>query len=200
MVRQSQTNDLCVLQDVKDYLFRGGGNQTNLDDNLLQRIISSASEWIRKETSTEFTAGNVTEVRSGMGGRVMFVKRPPINSVTSVHVDGGAIPAKSINVADFLNSSGYSFRANGTYISLSGNVFARGVDNVQLIYNGGYGEIPFDLEQACIEMVGWTYRELDRLGMISKALAGETISFSTASLSHRSLQVLQHYKSPIPKI
>ena len=199
MVRQSQSNDLCVLQDVKDYLFRGGGNQTNADDNLLQRIISGASEWIRQETSTEFTAGNVTEIRSGTGGRVMFVKRPPINSVTSVHIDGQSISAKSSNVADFINSSGYSFQANGSYISLSGNIFSRGIDNVQLIYNGGYNSIPFDLEQACIEMIGFTYRELDRLGMISKTLAGETITFSVEALSKRSWEVLQHYKSPIPK-
>lgn len=200
MIRQSQSNDLCMLQDVKDYIFRGGGNQTNVDDNLLQRIISGASEWIRQETSREFTAGNVTEIRSGTGGRIMFVKCPPINSVTSVHIDGSSISAKSSNVADFLNSNGYSFQANGTYIALSGHIFARGIDNVQLIYNGGYNSVPFDLEQACIEMVGWTYRELDRLGMISKTLAGETITFSERALSERSKVAIGRYKSPIPKI
>ena len=199
MARQSQTSDLCQLQDVKDYLFRGGRNQTIVDDNLLQRIISGASEWIRQETSTEFTAGNMKEIRSGTGGRIMFVKRPPINSVTSVHIDGQSISAKSSNVADFLKNNGYSFQANGSYISLSGNNFARGIDNVQLIYNGGYGEIPFDLEQACIELVGLTYRDIDHLGHISKTLAGETITFDKSALSARSKATLGRYKSPVPK-
>ena len=198
MARQSQTSDLCLLQDVKDYLFRGGGNQTNYDDSLLQRIISGASEWIRQETSRDFEAGNMTEVRSGTGGRIMFVKRPPIISVSSVYVNGNSISVKSSNVANYLNSEGYSF--TGDHISLFGFIFTRGLDNVQLTYMGGYNSVPYDIEQACIETVGITYRELDHLGFKSKTLSGETITFSEASLTERSKATIGRYKSPIPKI
>lgn len=194
--RQAQGNDLCALQDVKDYVFRGGGNQTQTDDNLLQRLISAASQWIRKETAREFMAANVTETRSGTGGRIMFVRQPPIISVSSVYVNGNSIPAKSSNVADYLNSNGYSF--SDDYISLFSYVFDRGLDNVVISYQGGFNSVPYDLEQACIEATSWAYRELDRLGHKSKSLAGETVVFETAALSERAQRALERYRKVIP--
>ena len=128
---------------------------------------------------------------------MIFVKRPPVISITSIYVDGSSIPAKSSNVADYLNSNGYSFA--DSYISLFGYSFTRGLDNIRLVYQGGYNSVPPDIEQTCIELVGWTYREIDHLGHSSKVLAGETVNFDTSALSKRSKATLGRYKSPIPK-
>lgn len=197
MVRQSQTNDLCELQDVKDYLFRGGGNQTATDDNLLQRLITAASEWIRQETSRNFTAGNYTEIRSGAGGRILFFRNPPANSVSSLYVDGNSIPARNANVTAY-GENGYIFDENK--ILLTGYTFNRGVMNVQMTYGMSNNTTFPDLEEVCVEMTALTYREIDRLGHVSKVLAGETVTFDLKALSHRSKETLEHYKSPIPKI
>jgi hypothetical protein len=197
MVRQSQTNDLCELQDVKDYLFRGGGNQTSTDDNLLQRLITAASEWIRQETSRHFEAGNYTEVRSGQGGRILFFRNPPANSVSSLYVDGNAIPARNANVTAY-GENGYAFDENKIF--LTGYSFNRGVMNVQMTYAIANNTTFPDLEEVCIEAVSWAYREIDRLGMISKVLAGEQVNFNLDAMSKRSRKILDHYRSPIPKI
>ncbi len=191
-VYNANSNDLCALKDVKDFVFRGGGNQTSTDDNFLQRLITMASGYICGETSRNYAANNYTEIRSGTGGRIMFVKNPPIISVTSVHVNGNAIDAKSTDVTQYLTSNGYAFAEK--YVSLYGNNFERGLDNVQIVYRGGYNSVPVDLQSACIELVGWAYREIDRLGQISKVLAGEQVNFNLNAMSKRAQQTVNRYR------
>jgi hypothetical protein len=197
MVRQSQTDDLCELQDVKDYLFRGGGNQTVADDNLLTRLITAASEWIRQETSRNYAAGNYTETRSGQGGRILFLRNPPANAVSSLYIDGAEIPARNNSVTAY-GQNGYTF--GDDKIVLTGYSFNRGIDNIQITYSIGNNTTFPDIEQVCVEMVSLTYREIDRLGHASKVLGGEQVSFDLKALSNRSRETLDHYKSPIPKI
>ncbi len=189
---QSNAIDLCALPDVKDYLFRGGGNQTQTDDNLLQRMITALSEAIDRDLGRNIKAANYTEVRSGEGTKLMFVLNPPIISVTSVYVDGVLIPAKSTDPTQTISSNGYF--ASGKYISLFGYSFSKGLDNVQLMYRGGYNATPPDLEQMCIEVVGWAYKELDRLGQVSKSLAGEIVQFNVEAMSKRAREIVEHYK------
>jgi hypothetical protein len=186
---------LCALSDVKDFLFPGS-NQTSTDDSLIQRLITGASEWIASEIGRSILAGNVTETHSGNDTRLLFVRRPPIVSVTNLYVDGNAIPAKSSNVADYLTGNGYV--AVESQIQLFGYLFTRGLGNIQITYRGGFNSVPADIEQACIELVGWAYREKDRLGQSSKSLAGEVVSFSTDALSNRSKRALERTKRVIP--
>jgi len=195
--RQELANDLCQLSDVKDYVFRGAGNQTKEDDNLLQRLISAASDWIRLETSRNFEVANYTEIRSGAGGRqlVMFVKNRPIISVAHVYVDGQEIPAKPTGANNF-NVNGYSF--SDSYISLTGYLFTDGIDNVEIHYQAGFNSVPNDLEQTCVEAVAWAYREIDRLGQKSKILAGETVAFDMGALSERGKRALERYQRVTP--
>jgi hypothetical protein len=193
MSRQPNSIDLCALSEVRSYVFRGGGNATATDDDLLQRLITAASGWLRTEAQIGIVAANYTETRSGHDGRILFVKNPPILSVTSVSINGNIISARASN--DFL-SNGYSFA--DSYVSLSGFVFSRGVDNVQIQYRGGYNSAPPEIEQACIEAVGWSYREIERLGQTSKVLSGETVAFSTDALSKRSQRAIERLRRVVP--
>jgi len=49
-------------------------------------------------------------------------------------------------------------------ILLNGDYFTEGVDieNVRVIYNGGYTTIPADLERAVIKLCAWDYLEAVR--------------------------------------
>jgi len=122
----------------------------------------------------------------------MFVDNPPIISVTSLYIDGSLIPAKSTDPTQMLSSNGYLI--SDKYISLFGHAFNRGLDNVQITYRGGYNSTPPDLEQACIEAVGWAYKELDRLGHVSKSLSGETVQFNIEAMSKRASTIVEHLK------
>lgn len=54
-----------------------------------------------------------------------------------------------------------------------------------------YSYCPFDLWQACVEIVGDWYRKKERIGQVSKQLAGnETVTFSTASVPASALRII----------
>lgn len=196
MPHQSGANDFCALADVKTYVFRGGGNATLTDDDLIQRMITALSQSIEKDLSRGIKAANYTEVRSGTGTQIMFVKNPPIISVTSLYINGLLIPPKSTDVTQYMNGIGYGISEK--YVSLFGYSFNRGLDNIQITYRGGYNSVPSDLEQSCIEAVALAYKELDRIGYVSKSLAGETVTFSIQAMSHRAKEIVDRYKRVIP--
>lgn len=69
--------------------------------------------------------------------------------------------------------------AQGQYTidSLGNYVFSSGDSGAAVLIS--YGYVPFDVEQACIELIGEAYRRKDRIGEVSKSLGGqETVSFS----------------------
>ena len=45
-------------------------------------------------------------------------------------------------------------------------------------YTAGYAATPPEIAQACIELVCLRYKERDRIGQVSKNLAGEVVAFS----------------------
>ena len=57
-----------------------------------------------------------------------------------------------------------------------------------------YGYVPFDLEQAVIDMIGdwFTYR--GRIGTLSQAIEAQTVTFTNTALPARTQGVLQQYK------
>jgi hypothetical protein len=197
MSSQKQTDDLCSLDDVKSYVFRGGGDMTKQDDDLLQRLITAVSEFLRKEASTVFDVQTHTEIRSGAGGRqrMMHFKFRPCTSVSSLYIDGVLIPARSTSPTAY-GSSGYTFTED--HITLSGYTFTHGKDNVQMAYEAGYDSVPKDLQQASIVTVGRRYREIERLGQKSKILQGESVTFDLDDLDDFSQRTIDRYKRVIP--
>ena len=115
----------------------------------------------------------------------------PINSVSSVYVNGVAIPASP----DYLQN-GYVFDMNR--IILIGYIFTKGTQNVLVNYNAGYVSIPAEIEQATIDLVMDMYVGKDRIGVSSKTLAGETVAFSLADMPARTKTILNNYRNVVP--
>lgn len=57
-----------------------------------------------------------------------------------------------------------------------------------------YGYVPADIVQATTELVGRKYRERDRIGLASKAMAGETTAYSQSDLSADTKAILNQYR------
>ncbi len=196
MTHQPQSDDLCVLQDVKNYLFRGGSNETiQTDDDMLQRMITAVSDFMRKEASTAFSVQEHMETRNGSGQRMLFLKYTPCTAVASLYVDGVLVSARGQAPTNF-GSSGYIF--NDDHITLHGYIFNRGKDNVQVTYTAGYSQIPRDLEQSVVVTIARKYREIERLGHMSKSIAGETVSFDLSDLDDFAQRTIDRYKRVIP--
>lgn len=189
--------DLTTLPRVKDYLGIDKGDLSS--DGILVRLISAESRWFLQQihrdlliqTYTETFDGNSAKVRvrsyatpmSPYGGTsiaalgwAVNLDNYPITAITSVAVDGAAVPARPN-----LTSDGYSFLPDTGRLEMVGYDFTAGVQNITVVYSAGIyasvATVPADVEQAVSEMVGREYRKRDRLGLSTKSTAGEALTF-----------------------
>lgn len=181
--------DLTTLPNVKAWL--GQKPETTADDQLLERLITAASKFVCSWLGRQILAADYVETRDGPGGARIQLRQMPINSVASVAVGGQAI-APAVGATDL----GYLFST--TSITLRGHCFTRGLSNVVIAYNAGFAEVPEDIAQACIELIGLRYRERDRIGYVSKTLAGETVTFSVKDMTSSIQTALMAYKAVVP--
>jgi hypothetical protein len=75
--------------------------------------------------------------------------------------------------------------------------FQAGFDNIKVVYNAGYSTIPFDLEQAVLDLIALKYnsRDKDRLGVKSRSIDGQSsIVFITDELLPEIKVVLDMYR------
>lgn len=155
---------LCELEEVKLYL----GIETTANDALLEMLIDSASAFIESYTNRTFDIQEYTEIVNGTGGNRLPLSYAPIYSVTSItNIYGITVTAP--------------FTKNLIYLT-DGSVFTEGKLNWTVVYEAGFEEIPYDVRQACIDMVAFKYKEKDRIGINTKTLAGEVISFEKREL------------------
>src|SRR5579884_302346 len=187
--------DLCQLGDVKAWLSLGQNPLPNADDALLSRLITAASRFIGSWLGRQVWPPAVwQEVRDGSGGNTLVFANFPVTAVSSLTIDGLAIPAAPAG-GGF--DAGYRFTE--TVLSLTGYRFTRRQQNVIVTYTAGYAAVPDDISQACIELVALRYRERTRIGEVSKALAGgETVTFSQKDMSDSTRTLLMPYKAVAP--
>lgn len=183
------TGDLTTLANVKAYL--SPPLTTTADDALLTRLVTAASQFIQTWLGRTIAETAYSETRNGVGGTRLFLRHRPVVSVSSVTVDGVAIAP-----ASGPGQPGYLFDDNSVY--LAGYAFTRGAQNVTVAYTAGYAATPPELEQACIALVALRYKERDRIGQVSKNLAGEVVSFTQKDMPADVQTLLDQYRSVVP--
>lgn len=175
---------LTTLANVKQYL-----QIDPLDtdaDALLQRMIDAASVTIERFCDRTFVQANYTEVRDGTGRTRLTVRNIPLTAVTSLTVNDRPVPARP-------STSGNGFVFDEYGVKLTGYTFTDGYQNVVIQYTAGFAAVPDDVEMACCELVSLRYKTIDRLGVTSKSLAGESISFNTGDFSDSVRRTLEQY-------
>lgn len=183
--------DLTTLANVKGWLGITSVDATR--DALLTRLITASSQFIETWLNRTVSGGVLTysATRDGGGGVTFVPANTPLVSITALSIDGVPIPA-STGVA----APGYVF--NTHKVSLRGGYkFTRGIANVQIDYTAGYTSVPGEIEQVCIEVVGSRFKAKDRIGVSSKGLAGETISFVQNDLTRDMKATLMNYKKVV---
>ena len=197
--------DLTVVENVQAWLNLASA----VDATVIGRLISAQSAFIQNWLQRQIASAQYTEVRDGSGmgaGRYeMVLANYPITAVASLTVDDIPVPASSDNGVE---QPGYGFDSYRIFVAQNGSVvdamysnqyyFTRGRANVQIVYTAGFAEIPYDVEQACIELVALRYSERNRIGLASKGLAGETTAFQQKALTDSILQTLQQYRRVVP--
>lgn len=160
--------------------FRGIAGDNQEHDAELDRLISAVQEWLEGECERKFDQATVTEFYSGRDWRdLIIVARPPIVSMTNLWDDparlyGTPLPASSSIVPPVGSSD-----SQAGIVRLNGTTFSDGLQNIKIIYLGGFTIIPADLEQAAIEMV-WAAREKglhNLVGVRSRSIADGNVQY-----------------------
>lgn len=174
---------IVVPDDVRQYLTLN----TTQDEDLLQALCDGVDAFILSYLDVRsLERATFTERHSGKGGRVLVLDNEPIVSVISVKVDGIAIPA----AVDY--KSGYLFDTSALY--LHGYRFTHGLMNVEVTYESGYEEMPADLKRAGVEIVSMAYQRRNRVGVSSKSIGQESISYAQSDITPTSKVMLAPYK------
>jgi hypothetical protein len=153
------SSDLVTLAQLRAYLKKQTADTA--DDSLLESIITRVSADIAKKCNRTFAAASITEYHKGNGKNELLVRNPPVNSVTSIHVDSerawGAdtqIDSGDIVISDEVPG----------LITLDDDYFDKeNYENVRIIYNGGYTSIPDDIQRNCLRLCACDYLEASRL-------------------------------------
>jgi hypothetical protein len=147
--------------------------------------------------SNPITLATYNETRNGVGGNRMMTLNKPIVAVSSVSIDGVAIPARpplgpgsSSYIGGWVNDD--------SSVMVNGYAFCRGFQNVNFQYSAGYATTPPDLEQACIDLISDWFKYRDRIGKASESIEGQSIAFTNAQIPPRALATMNLYNTNYP--
>jgi hypothetical protein len=176
--------DLTTLADVKAWMKITG----TAEDAELSRLITAASSGIEKYLGRQLELADYVEERHGRGGNRLALNEGPVVSVQSVVINGFTIP-KSTGpfVPGWVNDDKAVF-LRGYY------AFEHGIKNVVVRYEAGFDEVPGSVAQACIELVSLRHKERDRIGIVSKGIAGETVSFTQKDFTNSVRTALDEFR------
>lgn len=175
---------LITAEDVQKFL----GLPVTVDAELLGVLAEAASAFVLAYCEVEdFTAKQYTLNLHGHDGKSITPPKYPITAIASLTIDDRAIPA-CVNGSD----SGYVFDKHSIY--LRGYRFTEGFLNVRIELTAGYAQLPADVKQACVELVAEKYKRKDRLGISSKTIGQESITYSQSDLTPNAKLVLNEYK------
>jgi hypothetical protein len=184
------TGDLTTLANVKQY----SAITIATDDALLTRMITALSTFVQTWLNRTIASAPYVDKINGIGSQRVQFANYPVTAVSSLTIDGQTIPAAPSPITTFWN--GYVFDAQ--MIMVQGYCFTRGSQNITIAYTAGFATTPFDIEQAVLEIIDLRYKQRANQGYVSKALAGETVTFDRKDMSASTLTVLQNYRRVAP--
>ena len=173
--------DLTDVATVAAYL----SQDPSQDADLLQTLVTSISATIQTYLGRTLGQAEYTETRDGHGRMTLVLSNIPVTSIISLSVDGQLyIPGA------------YAFDSCAIYLNSA--VFDRGWRNVVVSYVAGYTTIPYDIAEACTELVAMRYRLRDKTGLVSEAVMQQTTSYVQADMPSSVTSALEPYRRRIP--
>lgn len=141
-----------LITDTSDYLLPY--NYAASDAPALNALIEAVSTLIQKYCNRNFLSATYTELLDGTGTNQIFVKNPPIITLTSITF----LAATNVTpvVTDFVYKPTGEIRWN-TYNLTSSDIvgyFPEGYQNIQIVYTGGFATVPTPIQLACAQIVG----------------------------------------------
>lgn len=190
--------DLCTLSDTKAWLTIPSGVTAN--DALLSRLITAVSlEFLREIGRTDFyPAANYTETREGDGDVRIILRHWPINSITSLTINGTSVAASSDRIVPgyYIDTDLDPERLWELY--LAGGLTFIDASPVVIAYNAGYAAVPGDAAQAVIEWVAYRYKTQQWIGTTGAHVQGESVQTQIAVMPPTVEAVINRYRHAYP--
>ncbi len=162
------------------------------DFEMLQDLITSASDFIHNWTNRFFPIADYEEIRDGTGTHNMVFANYPVLSVESVNIDTVEIPPAP-------NTLSFGYLFSPTRLSVRGYHFRQRPLNTVIRYTAGFAQIPPAVSQACIELVAQQYRERARIGVKQEATVGvDSATYNVDDLQPHTLTALTQLRSVAP--
>jgi hypothetical protein len=140
---------LCVLQDVE---YRLGDQDLSGDQTMIEALIDAAQGHIERVAERDLEAAAQTETFDPPDSADIWLTHTPINSITSVTVDGTTLSSSQYS---FVAATGRLTRVvNGRPTSWR----THKVQSIVVVYNGGYATVPDDLVDLCARMAARAYQ------------------------------------------
>lgn len=183
--------DLTTVADVKSYAFPTLVSPSA--DAELQKLITAYSQGFATFIGYPLLSAALAETYNGSGTVSMVLRRVPVTAVGSILLNDKPLTLTTTSAA-----YGYQVDGDSGVVYMTGGAkFTQGVRNVVVTYTAGYSlpvGCPQDLAQACVEAVADSYQRSQRLGYISKAIAGEVTAYSMAAMPAASKATLKLYQ------
>jgi len=173
---------LTTSAKVKSYL----GITSATYDTLIGELIANISDFITGYTGNEIEKASFTEYFDG--GRELLVKNFPIVSVTSIKYNGGTQSVPNWITIDPVNYIVYKLEGKivGSFPSY--------YQNVEVIYEGGYTDVPADIELIAKQLVAKEFEQRRAQGKAKESLSGTSIDWVTG-LTESQKMVLDGYSN-----
>ena len=188
-------NNFSIAVDSSNYPAYTSGGFVSTDDVLLGRLINQTSQYIKGKLNREINLNTYSEYYSTAGNQnKICLNEYPVINIYSVLIDGVVIPQ-----SNKLSDRGWTLQTPNILVFRNMSI-AGGDNNIYVSYSAGFQNIPVDLEQACIELSAWRFRERDRIGQENKSINGESVSFITnkSNLPHIT-DIFDDYKRVTPR-
>lgn len=177
-----KSNALTSVTNVKAFLLITSSSF----DTLFELFINGCSQWIENECGGRRFNDSGVDVQElidgdydGTGRCMIFPKAWPINSITSIEYKTGSLNSPTwvaFNASDYT----YDSEAGIIYSNASLSSIKPDRQNIRLTYQGGYvsGELPSDLELACVKMVAKEFDKKRSQGIVSESVGGGSVSWN----------------------
>ena len=174
------------IDDVKKY----ANIKDGVDVAVLTAIVAAANAAVLSYLNRNIEAADYTERYDGTNSDVLVPDNLPILSVDTVKVNGRVLSRTDLSQLPW---NGYDFDGNSIFLH-GGEKFYRGRRNVEVTYRAGFNEVPEGVKQAGVYIASQMYKRRDRIGVTSKSIGPETISYSTNDLDASAKMLLNDYR------
>lgn len=189
---------LTSLDNLKEVL----GITDNAQDSLLTNIINRSTDTIESYCNNRRFALTVyaNEEYDGTGTQLINARHYPITAMTAYERNDGSVGTTDWNSLqnDFIK---YVEDGDGPGQFFYEQGFVRGTKNYRFSYTAGYATIPYDLEEACLELSVWFYKQRQSMGMKSETLGEYSYtkeSFTGNPIENLGLDIiLEKYRTPV---